>query len=55
MPPTAWDDVLDATQYGASCIHAIANLYGLIGLPAVQSEDCLFINIHVPHGVDELG
>ena len=52
--PLPWSNVRDVTDWGHACIQIIAPIHELIGL-APESEDCLYINVHVPGGVDIIG
>ncbi len=52
--PLPWSNVYDATEWGNSCIQIIAPIHQLIGL-SPESENCLFVNVHVPGGIDEIG
>ena len=45
-PPQAWDDVRPAQEYGLECVQFIRNA-------TFTSEDCLFLNVYVPGGVEE--
>lgn len=47
--PDAWTGVLDATEYGPSCIQALTAYTDINYLPNKNiSEDCLHLNIYVP-------
>ena len=52
--PLPWSSVKDASDYGTACIQIIAPIHQIIGL-SPESEDCLFINVHVPGGIDIIG
>ena len=52
--PLPWSSVKDASDWGNACIQIIAPIHQIIGL-SPESEDCLYINVHVPGGIDEIG
>jgi carboxylesterase type B len=52
QPPEPWDGVRDATKYSRHCSHLLAVIYQGIGMGGRYSEDCLYLNIWVPNGVD---
>ncbi|KAJ8310828.1 hypothetical protein KUTeg_012693 [Tegillarca granosa] len=45
----SWVNVLDATRYGAPCVQQNLVPDSLIG--GNISEDCLYLNIYVPHNI----
>ncbi len=51
-PPVSWDGVLQADQFKANCHQLIGPVYPIIGVSGETSEDCLYLNIYVPGGVD---
>jgi carboxylesterase type B len=46
-----WEETLDATTFGAACPQFIYEMMADFA-PPKMSEDCLFINVYVPLGVD---
>ncbi|XP_038056981.1 uncharacterized protein LOC119728715 [Patiria miniata] len=59
-PKTPWDDVLNATTFGSKCPQANVSFDVFISsqfdqfLPNTDvDEDCLFLNVYVPHDVVE--
>lgn len=55
QPPqsvTPWDGILNATSYSIHCTQLIAPLYVFIGMGGISGEDCLYLNIWVPKGVE---
>lgn len=52
QPLEPWgDEVWNATQYSIHCTQLIAPLYLLIGMGGRSGEDCLYLNVWVPGGV----
>ena len=54
VPPEPWVDVRNATEFSTHCTHFIAPLYAFIGMGGEHGEDCLYLNVYVPHGVDDV-
>jgi para-nitrobenzyl esterase len=54
QPPQPWEGVLDATVYSPHCIHFVAAFYPAIGYSNETSEDCLYLNIYVPDGIENI-
>ena len=52
-PLAPWgDEVRDATSVGPHCTHFLAFGYPVIGFSAANGEDCLYVNVWVPGGVE---
>jgi len=51
VPVDKWEETLDATTFGAACPQFIYEMLADFA-PPKMSEDCLFINVYVPLGVD---
>ncbi len=47
-----WEGIYNATEYADHCMQPITRLYGVIGMGANESEDCLYLDIYVPNGID---
>jgi len=51
VPPEPWTDVLNTTVYSRHCTQFIAFGYPFIGVSPRHGEDCLYLNVYVPGGV----
>ena len=54
QPLQPWEGVLEADEFSPHCVHFIALSYPLIGYSNETDEDCLYLNIYVPHGVENI-
>ena len=53
-PPEAWEGTKEVTSFSIHCTHFIAPFYPLFGLAGAEhGEDCLYLNIWVPNGVNQ--
>lgn len=52
VPAEPWPDVVDATSHGPICPQIPGVLEQGMGLDAVMDEDCLYLSVHVPGGID---
>jgi carboxylesterase type B len=52
QPVQPWDGVLNATTYSLHCTQFIARFYTFLGMGGQSGEDCLYINVWVPRGVE---
>ncbi|ELT89113.1 hypothetical protein CAPTEDRAFT_77827, partial [Capitella teleta] len=54
-PPESWEGVRDATTYSIHCTHFLSAFYPLLALASGEhGEDCLYLNVWVPQGVDQI-
>ncbi|ELU17659.1 hypothetical protein CAPTEDRAFT_204250 [Capitella teleta] len=54
-PVEAWDGILEVTQFSIHCTHFFAPFYPILGIgEGAHGEDCLYLNVWVPEGVDEV-
>lgn len=54
QPAAAWQGVRSAERAGPACPQPARGEAGGIGAPALQSEDCLTLNIYAPAGASNL-
>jgi para-nitrobenzyl esterase len=51
-PPTHWEGVRQATEYGSACLQLKSRLDNIYAdAPFTTSEDCLYLNVWKPDGV----
>lgn len=52
QPVQPWEGVLNATDYSQHCTQFIAPFYVFLGMGGRSGEDCLYVNVWVPEGVE---
>lgn len=52
QPVEPWGDILNGTVNSIHCTQLISILYPLIGMGREDGEDCLYLNVWVPGGVN---
>ncbi|ELU03242.1 hypothetical protein CAPTEDRAFT_64405, partial [Capitella teleta] len=54
-PPESWEGFRDVTTFSMHCTHFSAAFYPLLALASPEhGEDCLYLNVWVPQGVDQI-